>query len=622
MFARALRRSTGGLPGTTSVQTAAKYRADHAAPHAALADAEGAPLAVLGAGFPLVAVPLAWYVLGVAGAALQPLRVSPLTVFAVIRGAAIWIVATWIVTRWLALPGSVAALVVLGAIAIALVVRARIGSLRMVLVPERRDLPMLALATVLLSVWIAPVTRHGLGAIGTGNHADLPSYLLQASYLFNHGFDASGALPGIHPEERMFDAFGANALLAPSTAISAAPSIGVMAIMILGAVLVGQLVDRVSSRALGGARIAPLLVGATLLMSWAFTFNAFAYFLAQVWGLAFGLGLIAALLSGERGVPAAVSAMVVSVAGILTYNPTGAMYAVVAVVLGGWLVAMGVARRRPVLRSPELGLAAGVALGGIVFIPVWHLAVDRLWLLRDAVAGWPMPTAPLWAAVGVPIAERGNSTPVIVAGSCALALVAAAGWLSSARGRRVLLRFWPLAIPCAVWLYRAWQEPGSYQQWKAFSYAQPVLIVAVACGLVLLAQRATGPLRALRTGRARGALPAAVAAGLLACAAAYAFWPRSYFADGGCCIASGDQIAQIQSGAERSPGRVRVSAGHVWSNDVAGAIISLTRPVSIDPPSIWPSQVVEPLAGTVTFETGAHPSFVEGRFAFQPAPTS
>ena len=60
---------------------------------------------------------------------------------------------------------------------------------------------MLALATALLTVWIAPVTRHGIGAIGTGNHADLPSYLLQATYLFNHGFDATAVLPGIAPEQ-------------------------------------------------------------------------------------------------------------------------------------------------------------------------------------------------------------------------------------------------------------------------------------------------------------------------------------------------------------------------------------------------------------------------------------
>ena len=573
---------------------------------------------MIGAGFPLVAVPLAWYVLGVAGAALHPLRVSPLTVFAVIRGAAVLVVVTWVVTRWLALPGSVALVVVLIAVLIALAARARYGTLRAVVVPARRDLPMLALATALLTVWIAPVTRHGIGAIGTGNHADLPSYLLQAGYLFNHGFDATAVLPGIYPEARMFDGFGASALLAPSTAISTAPSIGVMAMMILGSVLVAQLVDRLSSRALGGARVAPLLIGATLLMSGTFTFNAFAYFLAQVWGLAFGLGLVAVLLTGERGVPAAVNAAVVSVAGILTYNPTGVMYAAVALVLGGWLIAMGLARRRPVLRSPELGVVAGVVLGGLLFISVWHLTVDRLWTLRDTVAGWPMPTSPLWAAVGIPISERGNSTLAIVAGSCAVALVAGAGWLSIARGREVLIRFWPLAIPCAVWVYRAWQEPGSYQQGKAFAYAQPLLIVGVACGAILLAQRLTTGLHVLRTTRVRGALAGTVAAGLLVCAVGYAFWPRSFFRDGGCCIATGDQIAQIQSGADRSPGRVHVSAGGVWANDVAVAITSLTRPVSVDQPSIWPSLVVEPFGGTVTFETGTHPSLVEGRFVYQP----
>ncbi len=573
---------------------------------------------MVGAGFPLVAVPLAWYVLGVAGAALHPLRTSPLTVFAALRGAATFIVVTWIVTRWIGSSGRTALLVMMGAVVLCLAVRARNGSLRAVVVPQGRDLPMLALGTALMTVWIAPVTRHGVGAIGTGNHADLPSYLLQAIYLFNHGFDVTGVLPGIHPEERMFDGFGASALLAPSTAISAAPSIGVMAMMIAGAVLVAQLVDRLSSRALGGGRVGPLLIGATLLLSWAFTFNAFAYFLAQVWGLAFGLGLIAALLTGERGLAAGLNAMVVSVAAILTYNPTGVMYAAVAVLLGGWLTAMGIARRRPVLRSPALALAAGVAVGGVLFISVWHLTVDRLLALRDVAAGWPIPTAPLWAAVGIPISEGGNSTPAIVVGSCAAALIAAAGWLSIARGRRLLIRFWPLAIPCAVWVYRAWQYPGSYQQWKAFSYAQPVLVVGLACGVILLAQRFAARFGVLRAPRMQGTLAATAALGLLVCAAGYAFWPRSYFEDGGCCIASGDQIAQIQSGADRSSGRVHVSAGSVWANDVATAIVSRTRAVSVDPPSIWPSRVVEPFGAIVSFESGTRPSLVEGRFVYQP----
>ncbi len=389
---------------------------------------------MLSAVFPLVAVPLAWYVLGVTGAALHPRRGSTLTVFAVIRGAAILIVVTWIVTRWIDLPGRAALMVVTAMVVIALAVRVSRGRCASV-VPRSRDLPMLALATVLLSVWIAPVTRHGIGAVGTGNHADLPSYLLQAVYLFNHGFDTTDVLPGIYPEERMFDAFGATALLALSTAISAAPTLGVMTLMILGAVLVAQLVDRLSSHVVGATRVTPLLIGATLLLSWAFTFNAFAYFLAQVWGLVFGVGLIAALLTRERGLSAALDALLVSVAGALTYNATGAMYAATAVALGVWLIAIDVIHRRPPMRSPGLPLATGVALGAVVFLSVWHQTIDRLWALRDAVVGWPMPTAPLWAAVGIPIAELGNSTPVILAGSAVVALIAAAGWLSSARSR-------------------------------------------------------------------------------------------------------------------------------------------------------------------------------------------
>ena len=41
--------------------------------------------------------------------------------------------------------------------------------------------------------------------------------------------------------------------------------------------------------------------------------------------------------------------------------------------------------------------------------------------------------------------------------------------------------------------------------------------------------------------------------------------------------------------------------------------------MSVDPPSIWPSEVVEPIGGTITFDTGTHPSFSEARFVFSAA---
>lgn len=573
---------------------------------------------MLAAAFPLLAVPAAWYALGVVGAALHPRGASRLTALAAVRGAAVLIVVTWVATRWLSLPGAIALALLGGTVAVALAVRGARGTLGPVVVPGWRDLPMLALATAILTAWMAPITRHGVGSIGTGNHADLPSYLLQAVQLFHHGFDATGALPGIRPEERMFDAFGASALLAPSTAVSAAPSAGVMVLLALGAVLTAQLVERMASRALGGSRLAPVLLASTLLLSWAFTFNAFAYFLAQVWGLTFGLALIAMLLiEADRGPPAALGAAVVSVAGALTYNPTGAMYAAVALLLAAWLSAIAIAQREPVARSPAIATIGGIAGGGLVFLSVWHDTFARLWNLRDAVAGWPMPTAPLWAAVGVPIAERGDSTPAILAGSVAIGAAGTVGWLATPRGRSALAHLWPLALPGAVWIYRAWADPGSYQQWKAFSYAQPLLLLWVGCGLTLLARSAGARLPAAVPAQRARALEQAVALGLVACAATYAFWPRSYFADGGCCIASGEQIAQIQDAAARVPGPVRVSAGGVWANDVATAIVSATRPASVDPPSIWPSDTTGPAAGVVSFETGSHPSLVEGRFVLR-----
>jgi len=42
--------------------------------------------------------------------------------------------------------------------------------------------------------------------------------------------------------------------------------------------------------------------------------------------------------------------------------------------------------------------------------------------------------------------------------------------------------------------------------------------------------------------------------------------------------------------------------------------------VSVDPPSIWPSEVVEPITGVVTFETGTNPTRIDGRFILEPSP--
>lgn len=574
---------------------------------------------MLGAAFPLVAVPLAWYVLGVCGSALHPRRESGVDATAVARGAAILILTTWVLTRWFSLPGRAAVMLVAAALAGALIVHGVRGGLRRIVVAERRDLPMLGVATAVMSAWMAPITRHGIGSVGTGNHADLPSYLLQAIHLFDHGFASTTSLPGIAPETRMFDAFGATALLAPTTALPSGPTAGVMVLVALGAVVVAQLVERLAARALGGSRVVPALLAVTLLMSWTFTFNAFAYFLAQVWGLALGLALIALLLDGtERGVAAGLSGALLSVAGVLSYNPTGALYTACALAIGLGLVVAWRAGRRPASGPPAAAALAGIGGGALVFLPVWQEARDRLSDLSVVAAGWPMPTAPLWAAIGLPIAQTGNAMRTIVAGSLALAAVAGAGWLASARGRRAHLYLWPLGLPVALWVQRAWEHPGSYQQWKAFSYAQPLLLLWVGCGVVLLARALTERVGAGRPPRIRAALEQVAVLVLVLVAAINAFWPRDYFRRDGCCIAGREQIVQMQDAADRAPGRVRVNTGYVWTNDLATAIIARSRPVSVAAPTIWPSEPVRPISAVLAFDPGPHPSLIEGRFELRP----
>lgn len=594
----------------------------------------------MSAAFPLLAVPLAWYVLGVVGASLWPTGrwagspPSRLDARASVRGAAIVIVATWVGVEALGLSGR-ATLIALGAALVgALAARAATGRAREALVPTARDLPMLALATVLLTVWAAPVTRHGLGAVGTGNHYDLPSYLVQAGYLFRHGVAAADGYPGLSPADRMFDAFGASALLGPSTALSAAPTAGMMVAVMVGAVLVAQLVDRLASAALRGRRPASLLIGGTLLVSWAFTFNAFAFFLAQVWGLALGLGLIALVVGRARGVTAATDALLLSVAGVLAYNPTGAIYGATALLLAAWWARGEHRAGRPARGLPGTAAAAGIVLGGLLFVTVWAQALDRLVVLGHSPAGSPMPTAPLWAALGLPFggagvasaaglsfpvgispppleppgAIAGDPAAVVLAGSAALALVAAAGWALHGPGRAVVLRAWPLALPAAFWLLQAVRHPGSYVQWKAFSYAQPLLAVAVAGGLLLLAERLAPRVAGRRPPRPVASAAAGVT--LLAVAVSTSFWPRDYFAERGCCIATGAQIDQIREAAAAAPGPVLVDDGSLWVRDLGGAVAALSRPSS----DAWARAGAAPIG----FDAGARASLEDGRFLAGP----
>ena len=224
---------------------------------------------------------------------------------------------------------------------------------------------VLALATLFLSAWIAPVTRHGIGAMGTGTNADLPSATCCRRSTFRQRVRRRRHPAGDLPRARMFDGFGASALLAPFDGRAGGtldrghgdddPGSGprrerhvhVHGLRVL------------SSRRSGASRSAS---GSSPRCSPAST---------------------ECRPSGTRWwSPSPGSSP--------TTRPARCTRASRSFSGAGWS-AIAIVRKRSVLHTPALGLAAGVVVGGVVFLSVWHEAGDRLGPrrrgLRPAAAG-------------------------------------------------------------------------------------------------------------------------------------------------------------------------------------------------------------------------------------------
>ena len=187
------------------------------------------------------------------------------------------------------------------------------------------------------------------------------------------------------------------------------------------------------------------------------------------------------------------------------------MYGAVALVLGGWLIAIGARAATPGSALPRARPRRGRRARRA---PVrLRLAAHRRSALDPARRRGRLAAADVAALGGSGHSDRrrrGTSTPAIVAGSCAVALVAGAGWLSTARGRGC----WSASGPSPSRARSGSTGPGRSRLVPA---GEGLLLCAAAPdrrGRVWrhpAGSTAHGPFRVLRTPRVRGTLAGTVA---------------------------------------------------------------------------------------------------------------
>lgn len=561
---------------------------------------------VMGTLWMLFAVPAIWILLVLVGAGWSSTRSKHVGARDAALGAAVIVIVTYVAVVWLDMPGWTAiVLIALGAV-IGLMRAAGEGIRWRDRRVDQWEIGLLIAVTALAAAFWLPISEWGLQAIGTGNHADMPGYLMNAGYLFLHGIsDAPHAVPVDIAGWIQGDVFGAYALLSPTFLLPGIPTAGVLPLITVSSVVVVQLVHSVMRRILG-QRFVLVAAGGALLaaLSWPVTFNAFAYFLSQAWGIALSLALLVWATESVNGVSSPWFGVFLVIATLLVSPPIGLLAASAAV---GILIVHCLFTRTRL--SAIKGMLA-IVFGSLPFIGVWIHAIERTAILGGTPAGWPMPEPPLWAVLGFPFPQDREFLLLVARPlSLLLLLASAAGWILSRRGRRLAARLFPVGFFALLWVLAALKDPGSYVQWKAFSYAQPTLLIFVWCGLAWLLAGARGERLIGSSGRS---LAYGVVGFVLVSACVFAWSPRAFFDRGGCCISSSVALSSLYDGAAVHQGQTIVEEPNLWPGRVAIGLLAPHRPVV--PAGISPPARPE---STLRFDRGAAPSLADGSYLWE-----
>ena len=362
---------------------------------------------------------------------------------------------------------------------------------------EQRSLCSLGLTTA-LSVIAFVVHARGLLnlgylTIGTLGNNDAAAYAIVAKHISSNGFAQAGLITSNHVGDlARTDVTGIYSLLSHATWITGRGEWEVaMPVLLLATVLVAQGICHLLLRTtkLGAATIA--LLAAISVNTYLFIYITWHFFLSQMIAMTAVPLLLYLTIRGERDLGRWTARLIVAglVVNLLLVYPHMA-FLLPPVILA--IVAVGAGQLTGLsVRAKETMslLLVGGLIGGAVVVTRLAIAVDRLFNLKSAIAGWELPGVLPWALIGFQTSFRATATAGVIVGSVILVVECLRSWRR--RCQREEAHDFPLvgiiiAVLCTQGIFY-FLRTSEYEHWKWISFFQPLLtatlLVPFAIGL-------------------------------------------------------------------------------------------------------------------------------------------
>ena len=362
---------------------------------------------------------------------------------------------------------------------------------------EQRSLCSLGLTTA-LSVIAFVVHARGLLnlgylTIGTLGNNDAAAYAIVAKHISSNGFAQAGLITSNHVGDlARTDVTGIYSLLSHATWITGRGEWEVaMPVLLLATVLVAQGICHLLLRTtkLGAATIA--LLAAISVNTYLFIYITWHFFLSQMIAMTAVPLLLYLTIRGERDLGRWTARLIVAglVVNLLLVYPHMA-FLLPPVILA--IVAVGAGQLTGLsVRAKETMslLLVGGLIGGAVVVTRLAIAVDRLFNLKSAIAGWELPGVLPWALIGFQTSFRATATAGVIVGSVILVVECLRSWRR--RCQREEAHDFPLvgiiiAVLCTQGVFY-FLRSSEYEHWKWISFFQPLLtatlLVPFAIGL-------------------------------------------------------------------------------------------------------------------------------------------
>ena len=337
---------------------------------------------------------------------------------------------------------------------------------------------------ILFVIHADDLLARGTLSIASANN-DVAAYVAVTDHLARSGFDTAGPISGVDlGRVAEVDVNGAYSYLFSAHWVLDRPYFQlVLGCLAVASILVAQALGRLLCRWTQLPVVAVVAVAVLPQTTFLYSYISSMYFLSQLLGLAFAITMIEIATrpyEGRQGFGMSAAALAAMFAGLVLTYPHMAFLLppIVAVVI----VASHGRDWRAFLWG-ILRLGTGAAIGLLVMLPRTKVAIDRLLLLKDVEAGWPLDGVLPWGMVGAQERFVNTVSAVTIVGSVLVVGVSfvASAWLMH-RDEDPWPRAFAVLLAACLASYAAFyflRGGPTYEQWKWVSFVQPLIVAAI-----------------------------------------------------------------------------------------------------------------------------------------------